>query len=239
MRYVLFFICLTTSLFSISQQDAELAFLNGNKAFGEKNFEEALQFYQTASSFGKSAQVYFNLGQTYIALKKPGFALAYFLKAEKIDPHWQLLRQTIDKFYKTNTNFPTYDQPWYQNFFKLLSNKTWYYLGSTFFWISCWTLLYTIAFKRNKYVLYFMLTCIVTTVLIFSILSINRKFNKIYILPETSSAHFAPTQQSPVRHTWAMGTQLWIKSKHQSYCFVKTLQGEDGWVNEEVLIPLQ
>ena len=239
MKYILFFICLTTSLFSITQSDAELAFLSGNKAFGEKNFEEALQSYHTAASFGESAQVYFNLGQTYVALNKPGFALAYFLKAEKVAPHWQLLNQTIDKFYKTNNNFPMYNRPWYQNFFKLFSSKTWYYLGSTFFWISCWCLLYTWAFKRNKCILHFMFSCIAVTGFVFLILFLNRKFNQTYILPEATSAHFAPTQQSPVRHTLAIGTQLWVQSKHQSYCFVKTFQGEDGWVREEALIPLQ
>ena len=239
MKNCFFFIFLTSSLFAITQPEAELLFSNGNKAFGEKKFEEALHFYQTAVQFNRSAHVYFNLGQTYVALGKPGFALAYFLKAEKINPCWPLLTHTLEQFYKTYTSFPTYSHPWYHTLFKCFSSKNWYWVGSICFWIGCCCLIYTIGFKRSKKLLYTLSINFTCAAFVFLLILLNKKFDTLCILPENTEAHFAPSQQSPIRYTWPMGTQLWVKSKHQTYYFVQTLQGEDGWIIKDKLIELK
>ena len=120
MRYLLLWLLFASSVFGISQKEAEITVQSAHKLFGGKHWEEALEQYQTALNYSSSAQIFYNIGQCYWALNKSGFALAYFLKAEKIKPRWELLQQTLNQFYAQNTHFVPVEKRVHEKIFSFL-----------------------------------------------------------------------------------------------------------------------
>ena len=238
MRYLIFLSLFLSQLFGLTLQEAEKQLIEGNRLFGEKNFSAAIQAYQTALTFAPSAHILYNIGQCYASLNQPGFALAYFLKAKKQRPYWALPQKALLSIYKDNVNFVSYENPWYVKLFSLAALSTWEYVGSFCFWGSLVFIVCYFFIRRNKFLFYMgifaFICCLVITTLILS----NRPYFNLYVCPEQTVARFAPSETSPVRYNWGIGTLCRIKAERADFCFVNTLDNEDGWVEKQALISL-
>ena len=236
-RFLLLFL-VSFSSFAITQQDAESFVAEGNKFFGEKNFSEALEAYQNALQFQSSAQIFFNIGQCYSALQKPGFALAYYLKAKHIEPRWTLLNRTIESFYQQNPSFTQEGFPWYHTFFSYFHWNTWLLLTTLGFCLSlCLFTLYKF-FYHKKSILFSGISCLIAFCLGMFFILLNYSFKNLYICPEMAPVFFAPTDNSPIRYNFSPGRQCTIKATHAEYCFINTLDNKDGWIKNVNLISL-
>ena len=238
MRTLFLWLFFASFAFGISQQEAENAVQSAHKLFGEKQWEEALSQYQTALSYNASAQIFYNIGQCYAALNKPGFALAYFLKAEQLKPRWELLQQTLKQFYSQNTSFVPSEKHFYGKIFSFLSVSSWKFLCSFAFWSCILSFIYFVCIRKNKFILY--TSCcfgfMFFTLLILII--VQNDSQQRGILPEITTARFAPSESSPVRYNWDAGTQCTVKTERSDYYFVNTTFGEDGWVKKQDFIAL-
>ncbi len=68
-------------------QSATQHYNDGNKAYREKNFEQALQNYIAAvDAGGVSAELYYNLGAAYFRTESLGNAILWFERARFLDP---------------------------------------------------------------------------------------------------------------------------------------------------------
>ena len=67
------------------------------------------------------------------------------------------------------------------------------------------------------------------------LLVLNYKYQNLYILVEESIVRFAPTDTSPTRHVWPVGTYCWVKDKRAPYVFVSNDRAEDGWLEDSNL----
>ena len=231
----LFFI---SSAFGITQREAESAVQNAHKLFGEKQWTEALSQYQTALSYNFSAQIFYNIGQCYSALNKPGFALAYFLKAESLKPRWPLLQQTLKQFYNQNTNFTPIEKHYYENIFSFLSASSWKFLCSFAFWSCVLSLIYFSCIRKNKFILYAGCSFGGLFFTLLLLIAAQDTSKQRGILPEITTARFAPGENSPVRYNWDSGTRCTIKTERGDYYFVNTTFGEDGWIKKQDFISL-
>lgn len=224
-------------LHAISRSEAEEFAHKGDQCFGEKKWEAAVTHYQKALSFGQSPQVYYNLGQTYAQLRKPGYALAYFLQAEKIKPRWALLQQAQKQLYAENPTLAPVPFPWYHSFFQIFTASIWKWIAAIFFWfgIAFWV---WFRIRKNKRYLIVgsssLIVCTGFTLLLF----LHQPYHSFGILPEATIGHYAPNEKSPTRYQWPMGTACWIKSEVADFYFVTTMHGEDGWVKKSELISL-
>lgn len=232
------FILLAKTAFSISQSEAEASAKTGDQCFSEKNFKEAIQHYQQALTYAPSFQVYFNLGQSYAANEQYGFALAYFLKAQKISPHASSIQRIISQLYHKDPTLLKQDLPWYHDLFQQLSWNTWCILCSFCFWGMVGILLYHFIFRRTKRNLIMGIGFGFCFSLLGLLLLFEKQYQELCLLPQATVAHFAPTETSPKRYDWAPGTYGWIKTERQDYYFVSTIQGEDGWICKKDIVKL-
>lgn len=235
---LLFFFLFPLSVLAINQNEAESFVLEGNQLFSEKNFQEAISSYQKALTFRESAQVIFNIGQCYYALQKPGFALAYFLKAKRINPQWKLLTDTLHSFYQQYPQFTNKPFPWYCSLFNSFHWDTWILLitilaGLTICLFTSYQLFY-----HKKSILYGSLGFLMLFILGGFLLILNYPFKNLYFCPETAPVLFGPTDNSPVRYNLLPGTKCTIKEMRSDYYFINTLDDKDGWIKKESLISL-
>ena len=230
--------CLAANLHADALSEARQLAQVGNGYFGEKKFDLAVESYQKALALGKSPQLYYNLGQTYANLSKPGHALACFLKAETLKPRWALSKKALAELFEEYPGLSKPPFPWYHTAFRVLSKCTWCWSCAAFFWLFVGFMLYHCIVKKSKVLLTFAVMCcgcfVVTLVLIF----LNKPYENLCLLPEKTVGHYAPGDKSPMRYDWAAGTCCKIRSEAADFYFVSTLNQEDGWVKKDALIPL-
>lgn len=72
-------------------------FEDGNAAYDEGNYEQAMTFYNSVVEAGmESAPLYFNMGNTYYKMKDYPHAILYYEKALKLDPSDEDIRVNLE-----------------------------------------------------------------------------------------------------------------------------------------------
>lgn len=77
---LLLVLSLSCSLNALSQEESSAVFLEANKLYKDGSFEKALELYQKIPN--KSAYLNYNIGNCYFKLKKYGYALLHWRRAE-------------------------------------------------------------------------------------------------------------------------------------------------------------
>ena len=230
--------CLAANLHADALSEARQLAQVGNGYFGEKKFDLAVESYQKALALGKSPQLYYNLGQTYANLSKPGHALACFLKAETLKPRWALSKKALAELFEEYPGLSKPPFPWYHTAFRVLSKCTWCWSCAAFFWLFVGFMLYHCVVKKNKVFLSFAVMCCGCFVATLTLILLNKPYENLCLLPEKTVGHYAPGDNSPMRYDWAAGTCCKIRSEAADFYFVSTLNQEDGWIKKDALIPL-
>jgi tetratricopeptide (TPR) repeat protein len=223
---------------AISQAEAIEAAKNGNQHFSEQKYKEAIDDYKKALTFGESAQLYHNLGQAHASQQQYGWALTYFLKAKQLEPLWTHNNTALAQLHQESLALAKNKTPWHHALYKTLTECTWQWIAMGTFWLFVWLcIVYCVKCKWRVIVVGFS-SCFCIFAACTLLILANRPYRNICMLPEKTIGHFAPSQQSPTRYTWPMGTLCWIKSEQPDFYFVTTTQGEDGWVQKNQLIPM-
>jgi tetratricopeptide (TPR) repeat protein len=72
---------------SVATTSAGEQFAQANKLYEAKEFDKAIQAYQSVLSQGvESSSLYYNLGNAYFKKGDLGYAILYYLKAKRLDP---------------------------------------------------------------------------------------------------------------------------------------------------------
>ena len=80
----------------ISAPEADSLFHAGNALCKEGSYVEALRKYDTILQGGlESGPLYYNIGNCFLALKKPGYAILFYERAMRIMPHDSDLRSNL------------------------------------------------------------------------------------------------------------------------------------------------
>ena len=84
----IFWVSLFLLIHSLLANNVEELFRQGNLAYQQKEYQEALQYYQQILSQGyESADLYYNIGNCYYRLNKIGQAILYYEKARRLKPN--------------------------------------------------------------------------------------------------------------------------------------------------------
>lgn len=79
-----------------AQSGAEHFFQQGNQAYRDGNFQEALNNYRRILDSGfESSRIYYNMGNCYYKLNAIGPAVLYYEKALRLDPHDEEIRLNL------------------------------------------------------------------------------------------------------------------------------------------------
>ena len=86
-KKLIFLVMFSVSAMSFDQTTPEFLFNEGNKAYNEADYENAISLYEQTLKMGKhSADVYFNLGNANYRLNKVAESIYYFEKAILMRP---------------------------------------------------------------------------------------------------------------------------------------------------------
>ena len=116
-------------------KEAPNTFQQGNKAFQEKSYSEAIDLYESVLAKGEhSAALYFNLGNAYFKNNELGKAILNYERAKRLRPHFKDLDHNlaIAENYKKDNITPV--RPFFlislwKNTYQLTSPVVWAFFG--------------------------------------------------------------------------------------------------------------
>ncbi len=96
MKKILTLIILTAALSAAAQSPRQLM-EQGNDAYANSNFAEAARLYNAVLKSGyQSADLYYNLGNTYYRLDEYGLSILNYERALRLKPNFRDARQNLD-----------------------------------------------------------------------------------------------------------------------------------------------
>lgn len=114
-------------------------FEDGNAAYAEGNYEQALTFYNSIVDAGReSADLYYNMGNTYYKMKDYPHAILYYEKALKLNPGDEDIRVNLEianmaVVDKINVIPQSFIVRWWNGLKTTLSADGWTWLSVVFF----------------------------------------------------------------------------------------------------------
>ena len=114
-------------------------FEDGNAAYDEGNYEQAMTFYNSIVEAGmESADLYYNMGNTYYKMKNYPHAILYYEKALKLAPGDEDIRVNLEianmaAVDKINPIPQSFLARWWNSLKSMMSTDGWGWLSVAFF----------------------------------------------------------------------------------------------------------
>jgi tetratricopeptide (TPR) repeat protein len=234
MKRVLIFLSLISFIFC-----DETLFKKANEEYLNKNYEKALEYYhQIINNNTFSVALYFNMGNCYYKLSKPGYAVLYYEKALKYAPSDEDIKENlaivnaeiVDKF-----EVPE------QLFIFDLYNTVKYSLSSNQYLIAIviffFLILISILIKRffreklgSNLITLFSVFLVISLFFTFIRLSENESTHAI-LLQEQSEVYSSPSaeNQAFILHE---GAKFELIRESNGFYEISTIDGKTGWISE-------
>ncbi len=231
-----------------AQSSARHFFEQGNTAYREGNYQEAIQHYQAVLNTGfESSQVYYNLGNCYYKLDQIGRAILYYEKALRIDPNDPDIRLNLEiANLKTADRLETPPKfflfAWWDSLKRAFSQKELTYLLLGFYILS---ILLVIAWlflrfhRRRGWVVTLLsisatLTVLWAYLLISSIQAESQQRSAI-VLPASVSVLSAPEENSTDVFILHAGVKVSVEEQRGEWMKIRLPDGKSGWLRSEYL----
>jgi len=238
----LVFLCLGFINFA---QTSNNLFKTANAFYQKGDYDNALKNYnQIEKQNVESADLYYNLGNTYYKLNKVAPAIYYFEKALKLDPNNEdfknnltvAQRMTIDKI---NILPKTFLQKLDQTYIKNISFETWAKVAIvSIILFVLFFLAYYFSVYSNRKRLYFVLATIsiITVLFSFSFAYSGNNYNKTHrpaiIFLAKANVKNAPTLNSTEAFELHEGTKVIILEQVDGWFKIKLADGKLGWISK-------
>lgn len=215
----------------------------GNAKYGEGKFEEALALYKQVDR--KNANLFFNIGNTYLKLNRLGYAIAYYLRAEKIRPRDPEIESNLEfarllKVDKENKKEVSVLNRLLDSAFRFFSLREMFHIG-----IALYLLVFACAFgylltpstKWKSAAVFagafflFLLIChgTVTGFKMYDDLFTERA---VTVLSEVN-ALAAPDPGAEVLFSFHEGTEVIVTRSEKEWALIKLETGWTGWVKRD------
>ncbi len=229
-------------------QTTDSLFTKANEAYKKGNFSEALKDYKTIAKSGKeSADLYYNLANTYYKLNQIAPSIYYYEKALQIQPHFEdakhnlafAQRMTIDAFEELPKTFM---QRINEQFLYPVSYNTWAWLSVVMaFLTGLFFLFYYFSSYTGKKQLYF-ISSFVSILLLLVFLSISFKTYHHYkkeqpaiVFSPKVSVKSEPLLSAPESFVLHEGTKVQVENKVDDWYKIKLSDGKIGWISKEAI----
>ena len=232
---------------AIGFAQADLIFEQGNQAYRDGDFQEAVKKYESLLNQNKeSAELYYNLGNSYYKLERLGPSIFYYEKALKLDPKNSNIKNNLalanmDKIDAIQA-IPTGGvKRFWNSIAQVLHSNTWAVLA----WLSIATavvffLLYYFTKASNLKRKWFLgsLSLFIASLfmLSFSLTDSNlRKQPFAIIWAEQVQVKDAPSSQSTGIYYLHEGTKVKITYEEENWVKILLSDGNDGWIQQHEL----
>lgn len=229
-------------------QGPEALFKEANTFYKEGNYERAIGVYLSIEEQGYwSADLFFNLGNSYYKLNKVAPSIYYYEKALKLDPlHEDTLfnlpfaqRMTIDII----EDLPkSVSERFSEAIIEKLHYDTWASIAvAASFLAALMFLLYYFSGSSNKKLFYFnsflfsMFVMVVTVFFAFSNFEHAQKNRHAIIFEASVEVLNAPTQTSDEAFELHEGTKVQVLDELENWKKIKIRDGKIGWILDTAL----
>lgn len=245
--YLGFFLLLNISITNAQGPSYEL-FSQGNAAYNEADYGKAIEFYiQIIKNGEHSAELYFNLGNTYYRLNQVAESIYFFEKAKQLEPENQDI-QVNSSFAQNMTIDAIEPLPQSQlakiksKTFGLLNIDAWSKVTLSLLWL--FTLLFlgyiftlTTALKRS----FFFLAVASFVILIISFSITFSKDNDVkknqyaILFSKQIDIWSEPNQQGDLLFVLHEGTKVQLLDSLAEWQKVRIVNGSEGWLKNAAL----
>ena len=241
--YKIIFVLVTNLSFS---QNSENYFKAGNDFYNNGQFEKALDsYFKVLNENYHSAELYFNIGNTYYKLDSIAHSIFYFEKAKKMSPMDRDILNNlgyaenmkidlIEKLPKSQIeNFQIY-------LFNIFSSNQLGYIIILLLWFFCilFTLYYFIRNSRLKKILFlisslFFLLTALTFILGTQKSTYDSSLIEAIVFEKQISVNDEPNDRAEVLFNLHEGTKVNILEKLENWLKIKLENGAEGWIKSK------
>ena len=246
-RFGLFCFLLFQS-FMMSGQSAEARFEEGNAAYNNGNYEQAIASYESILEEGMhSAAVYFNIANAYYRVNAVAESIYFYEKAKQLNPddadidfNMQFSRNmTIDAIEALPKSQLVQVQYALLNW---TNADGWGTVAIGAIWIACFFLFFYVLFKTPFYKrLFFSLMAVSFLITIISVslafLNNYQQKTKAYaiLFSEKINVRSEPNNRSEVQFELHEGTKVLVLDALQEWQKIQIANGSEGWVKNAAL----
>lgn len=247
MKKFIYLILLLLFSGSIIAQSSELLFEKGNQAYNNKQYEQALKSYLLIEkSKNISAELYYNIGNTYFRLFDYTNAILYYERAILLKPNNQNINTNL-KIAKARLKSDVYVMPnffltdWWNKISNLFAASTWTIISITLLLITCIVFIfYYFSYNRKKILFYsfiflsflFVVSCFAG----FTRQSIMQSKDKAIVLGEGIMGKDSPDDNSTDKVKIVKGQKIKIIDKSSNWIKVKTEDGKEAWIKNNNIV---
>lgn len=218
-------------------------FKDGNAAYDEGNYEQALTFYNSIVEAGmESAPLYNNMGNTYYKMKDYPHAILYYEKALKLDPSDEDIRvnleianlAVVDKIKPIPQSFLA---RWWDGLQSMVSVDGWAWLSIVFFALLLTGLFIFLMSRRTGlrkmgfFVGLVTLFCLVFSV-IFAVGGQRRlsRHDEAIVMTPTVTVKSSPSDQSVDLFVLHEGAKVRVLDSARDWNKIRIADGSVGWL---------
>ena len=247
----LFFITVLWSLFSITAW-GQSAVAQGEKAYTEQNYVDAVVFFKKAVQETPTAENYYNLGNANYRLKQYPEAVIAYLRCLRIDPSNEdaryNLQLTQQKIAPGTTTLES--QPWESPFTLLLnlgSVKRWTAFSFLFLLLAFvgWTLFRTAShhiLQKSALFATFFLTIAFVVCTIFAVAQRYRFYHNhlAVVTAEEAQSYASPMTNAKKELVLPSGSVVYLQENAaKGWTRVQTSDGTETWIHTSLLVRVQ
>ena len=219
-----------------------------NEAYQTGDYNSALQKYEQLLNEGyNSADLYYNLGNTYFRLNQPGSAILYFEKAALLEPgdkdiihNLEVVKKTLPDQLDVISDFFVLE--WWDETRNICSPTQWAVIGLLLLWAGIGGLVLWFRGKNRQarkqgFVagIVLLLLSILPFALGFSAAQYQKDSQKAVIMVEQVNLKSAPDEVSEDLMELHEGTCLQILDEIGEWKKIRLSNGEEGWLETKVL----
>lgn len=251
-RTIVLLITLVMSMVGLAQLSSvsyNYWFDEGNIAYNEGDYEQAMTYYSQVVEAGyESAELYYNMGNTYYKLKQYPLSILYYEKALKLNPgdediHTNLEIANLAVVDKINVLPQSFIERWWNGIKSAFSADGWAWVSilSFFLLLLC---LYAFLMARRTglrkagfFVGLLLILCLVLSV-VFAVDKYHdlKHQDEAIVMTPTITVKSSPSDSSVDLFVLHEGAKVRIMETAKGWNKIKIADGSVGWLQEESMI---
>lgn len=224
-------------------------FEEGNAAYNEGDYEQAMAFYNQIIEAGmESADVYYNLGNTYYKIKQYPMAILYYEKALKLRPGDDDIQANLEianlaVVDKINAIPQSFFVKWWNGVKSKFSADGWAWVSMvTFALLLLCVFAFLMARRAALRKVGFFAGLVLLVCMVFSVVFAMEKYqdmsrhDEAIIMTPTITVKSSPSDNAVDLFVLHEGAKVRLLDSSQGWNKIKIADGSVGWLREDVMI---
>ncbi len=231
---------------NIKSANLDSLFINGNRAYQDKEYEKAALLYNQIYETGKSSAILcYNLGNCYFKLSDYAKAILWYERAKKISPNDDDIKfnlqiaqlKIIDKIEVIPELFFI---SWWKNFSKLFSYNQWAVISIITFAIfltilALFLITKSLIIRKTTFWISFACLILFAITTLFAVQQYNEIFfnKEAIVIDATVNAKSSPDENSKTIFVIHYGLKVNVNDNIDKWTEIRLPNGTKGWIRDE------